>query len=315
MKKKNNCLTMSKRSNNNRDGGSQKKKFKVAKGVIDPGTSGIYATCARKKERLAVQELGLLFEEKALEIYGKELEELNKNEDDLESKNTNEELDTEELSIEDQIKKELAELRKDDKPKTKDEKKKDILQFIDLDCECVVFCKTRKPIQPESFIAKIMEELADPNNKLKRTRYVQKLTPVTNSCSNSMEQLIKLADEVLKPHFHDPNNTKSYKFAVEVTRRNFNKIDKMDIIKQIVKQVTQNGKYQHKVDLKEYEKLVLVECFKSNIGISVVDGDYLTKYRKYNVQMIYEDKFKSDETTKEEKNADSKKVDIKEKES
>lgn len=292
---------MSKRSKNGSGhGGPQKKKFKIAKGVLDPGTSGIYATCARKKERLAIQELGLLFEEKAEEIYGKEIEEMNRIEgSDKKDADRDGSSSDEELSIEDQINKELAELKKDKKPKTKDERKKDILQFIDLDCECVVFCKTRKPIEPETFIAKIMEELADPNNKLKRTRYVQKLTPVTNSCSNSMEQLIKLADEVLKPHFHDPNNEQTYKFAVEVTRRNFNKIDKMDIIKQIVKQVSQNGKYEHKVDLKQYDKLVLVECFKSNIGISVVDGDYLTKYRKYNVQMIYEDKFKSEEDTSE----------------
>lgn len=200
----------------------------------------------------------------------------------------------EELSIEEQLNKELAEMKKSSSSKTKDEKKKDVLQFIDLDCECVIFCKTRRPIEPEKFVKHIIEDLADPQNLVKTTRYISKLTPITNSCSASVEQLSKLADEVLKPHFHDENNKASYKFAVEVSRRNFNTIPKMDIINQIVGKVTAGGKYQHKVDLKMYDKLILVECFKNNIGMAVVDGDYQTKYRKYNIQQIYENKFKSD---------------------
>ena len=46
--------------------------------------------------------------------------------------------------------------------------------------------------------------------------------------------------------------------------------------------------------MKNYEKSVIVECFKNNIGMPVVDGDYRKKYKKYNIQIIFEDKFKKD---------------------
>lgn len=171
------------------------------------------------------------------------------------------------------------------------------MTFIDLNCECVTFCKTRKPIVPEEFVLSIMKDLADPKNMVKRTRYVQKLTPITYSCNAKMEQLIKLANLVIGPHFHDPSKVKKdLKFAVEVTRRNFNTIERMDIINQVVKLVNKEGsEFHHTVDLKNYDKLILVECFKSNIGMCVVDGDYKTEYRKYNVQQIYESKFQEDD--------------------
>lgn len=272
-----------------------KKKFKVASGFLDPGTSGIYATCARRKERQAAQELGLFFEEKVQEIYGDEISKLD---DENHSENEDNDSDNhEEMSIEEQIQQELSELKSSNKPVTKDEKKKELLQFIDLNCECVVFCKTRRPIVPEEFLKKIMDDLVDPENKIKRTRYVHKLTPITYSCNATMEQILKLADRVIAPHFHTDEAEKGdgYKFAIEVNRRNFNTIPKMDIINNLVSFVCENGKYKHKVDLKNYDKLILVECFKSNIGISVVDGTYNTIYKRYNVQQIFESKFKEED--------------------
>lgn len=282
---------MGKRGNDGKGGDSQKKKkFKVASGFLDPGTSGIYASCSRRKEHQAAQELGIFLEEKMEEYYKDEIEQLNKKTEDGADKFEKEDEKEEELSIEDQLNKELAEMKKSDKSKTKDERKKDILKFIDLNCECIIFCKTRRPIVPEDFVERIMKDLSDPDDKMKRTRYVQKLTPITNSCSASMEQLIKLTDEVLAPHFHTEAGRHDYKFAVEVSRRNFNTLERMDIINQVVSQVGKAGKYQHKVDLKNYDKLILVECFKNNIGMSVVNGDYAKKYKKYNIQKIFEDK-------------------------
>ncbi|QLQ80047.1 hypothetical protein HG537_0D00470 [Torulaspora globosa] len=197
------------------------------------------------------------------------------------------------MSVEDKIKLELSELKdKRDGLDENGEKKKEILQFIDLNCECVIFCKTRKPIEPEKFVERIIKDLADPSNTEKRTRYIQKLTPITYSCSSSMEQLIKLAERVLAPHFHNEGCQKNVKFAVELTRRNFNALERPDIINQIVRSVVRDGSYGHCVDLKNYDKLILVECFKSNIGMSVVDSDYSTKYKKYNLQQIYENKLK-----------------------
>ncbi|SCU86444.1 LAMI_0D02102g1_1 [Lachancea mirantina] len=263
------------------EGQKSRKKYKIANGILEPCVSGIYATCARKHEKQAAQELGQLFQDKVDELYCNDL---------AESQDTAE--DNAELSVEDQIKKELQELKS--VPRDGQKAKKEVLKFIDLNCECVVFCKTRQPVQPADFVHELMQDFANPNNMQKRTRYVQKLTPVTFSTSASMVELTKLAEQVLKSHFHVEGVT-PLKFAVEVTRRNFNTIEKMDIIKEVARVVGKGGQLGHTVDLKEYDKLILVECFKNNIGMSVVDSDYRTKYKRYNVQQIYEAKFKERE--------------------
>lgn len=280
--------------------GPRKKKFRMVSGFIDPATSGIYATCSRRKEKRAAEELKLYFEEKIEEIYGDEIKKLaESNEEGIEGEGEAE--PQEELSIEEQIQQEVSELKKKANKNnlSKEERKKELVQFIDLDCECVIFCKTRKPVNPEELVKKIMDELVDPANTVKRTRYVQKLTPIMSSCSASLDQLNKLAEHVLGPRFHtEEAKEQGVKFAIEVTRRNFNTIPKMDIINTLVSYIGQNQTYKHKVDLKDYDKLVLVECFKNNIGISVVDRDYSKIYKKYNVQQIYESKFKDEDIKK-----------------
>ncbi|SCU88083.1 LANO_0D01046g1_1 [Lachancea nothofagi CBS 11611] len=263
------------REDTNRD---SRKKYKFSTGIVEPCVSGIYATCARKHEKQAAQELESFFQEKLEEYYGDELNEDN-----------NTSGDDDDISVEDKIKKELDVL----KAKKTGPKNKEILKFMDLNCECVIFCKTRKPIVPETFVRRIMQEFADPKVNFKRTRYVQKLTPVTFSRNASIAELSKLSQQVLKDHFHEAG-TPPLKFAVEVTRRNFNTIEKLDIIKEVAKQVGKDGQLEHKVDLKNYDKLVLVECFKNNIGMSVVDSDYREQYKKYNIQQIFEAKLKKE---------------------
>ncbi|SCU82941.1 LAFA_0D00892g1_1 [Lachancea sp. 'fantastica'] len=275
---------MAKRAGEDHGAGS-KKKYRFSTGIVEPCVSGIYATCARKHEKQAAQELADLFQEKVEEYYGDE--DLNNGNDDSDPEK--------ELSVEEQINKELKSL----KSQKTDSHKKELLRFVDLNCECVVFCKTRKPIVPETFVHRIMQEFADPKTSHKRTRYVQKLTPVSFSCNASLSELSKLAQRVLSPHFHKKDNP-PLKFAIEVTRRNFNTVDKMDIIKAVAKEVGKDGEFSHTVDLKNYDKLVLVECFKNNIGMSVVDSDYRDALKKYNIQQIFEAKIQKDSKDNQE---------------
>ncbi|CCH42573.1 THUMP domain-containing protein 1 [Wickerhamomyces ciferrii] len=267
-----------KRRNNGGRGQDRKKKYKVATGIIDPQTSGIYATCNRHHEKQCEKELKLLFDDKFEQFYkdvGVEEDEDSKGEE-------------EELSIEESIKRELEGLQQ---PKEKDPTKKEPFQFIDLGCECVVFVKTRKPVDPTFLVEKICEEAFE--SKIKNTRYTQKLTPITWSSSASIEELTKLAKHVLAPHFHqDKEIQKPLSFAVKVSSRNFNTIEKMDIITKIAECVGRD--HGHKVDLKKFDKLILVECFKNNIGMSVVNN--YEKYQKYNLQQIFEKQLKEDNT-------------------
>lgn len=263
---------MGKRKSNS-GGGNRNKKYKVS-GFIDPNTSGVYATCNRGREQGCRKELMNIFSEKVDQWWPDWQEKLEEEPELPES----EKKDQKELSVEEKIKLELAEM---DNAKDSEKKTKSILQPMDLGCECLIFIKTKKPVDPTELVHRFCEEAS--NTRAKNTRYTQKLTPITFSVSASKEELLKLAEKVLKPHFH-AEDQKPVKFAIQVTRRNFNTLEKDDIIKTVANCV--GREHGHKVDLKQYDKLILVECYKNNIGMSVV-LDYL-KYEKYNLQQIFE---------------------------
>lgn len=271
---------MGKRSKNGQ-GGAKSKRSKVV-GIIDPNTSGVYATCNRGKEQQCRKELMNLFSEK-IETYF----DLSHADDDADGNDENGGT----MSIEDQIQKELADLNHAKSSSTQ------LLTPVELGCECLVFIKTRKPIVPETLVERIVEECY--NTSVKTTRYTQKLTPITFSVSPTVEEIRKLAKRVLGPHFH-ANDQKPYKFAIQVSRRNFNVIPKETIIKTIAECVGRD--HGHKVDLKEYDKLIMVECYKSNLGMSVVNN-YL-KYEKYNLQQIFDKSVDEDKSANEKKRDD-----------
>lgn len=248
------------------------KKFKVG-GFIDPATSGVYATCTRGKEQQCRKELMNLFSEKIEQYF-----DLSKVEEEGEEEETKKE-----LSIEEQIQKELGELKE-----TKDSKK-EFLKPIDLGCECLVFIKTKRPIEPETLVQNICKECATLAQKT--TRYTQRLTPITMSALPTIEELMKLARRVLKPHFHKEEGQEPVKFAIQVSKRNFNALSKGDIIKRVAECVGQD--HGHKVDLKNYDKLIMIEGYKSNIGMSVVDG--YDELEKFNLQQIFDKTFGEDE--------------------
>lgn len=292
---------MAKRSRKDSKGGIVK-RYKVVKSTLDPNTSGIYITCARNKEKAAASEILSIFEEKVEEYYSDELNAMNSASPDgsgsieIESKEPVTTESKKEISIEEELQQELEGLKNHKTTIVDTKKNKPILEQLDLQTECLVFVKTRKPIVPEKFVHRIIRDLADPHDLRKRTRFVQKLTPITDSCHASMEELAKLCERVLPQHFHKEEMV-PVKFAVEINKRNFSTMDKMEMIKYIAGFVGKQGSLEHKVDLKNYDKLVLLQCFKNNIGMCVVDKDYRTDYKKYNVQELFEMKHKNKETT------------------
>ena len=65
----------------------------------------------------------------------------------------------------------------------------------------VIFFKTRAPVEPVSFVRRICEDAAK-HNAPKRTRFCNRLTPMTLMGKATEEGLEKTAKEVLAPHFH-----------------------------------------------------------------------------------------------------------------
>lgn len=269
-------------------GGNRNKKYKQS-GFIDPNTAGVYATCNRGRELGCRKELLNLLSEKCEQWYP-----------DWELKAEVDDEDDKDLSVEEQVQKELASMKKEKTAKST------IFLPIDLSCECTVFVKIRKPVEPAEFIHRICQEAKDLG--VKKSRFIQKLTPVTFSVSASLEEIKKLAAIVLKPHFHKEEGQEPLKFAIQVTRRNFNQIPKEEIIQTVAGCVGKD--HGHTVDLKKYDKLILVDCFKSNIGMSVV-SDYL-QLEKFNLQQIFEKNMKDSKSSRVNPESNSDKKDIKE---
>ena len=115
----------------------------------------------------------------------------------------------------------------------------------------------------------------------KRSRFIKRITPVSLLCKTLSGGLDELCDQILKPHFHKDDS--SFKFAIRPTIRNNDKLDRDAIIQVVAKAVGTN----HKVDLKGYDKMILVDVYRNIIGMSVVGSDY-DKLKKYNLAEIYQ---------------------------
>lgn len=187
----------------------------MAAAVIQPGDSGIWATCTKGREGKCVGELRDLFSEYAELLYG---ETLRAGEAGQQSHDGTDEANGGQ-SIESQIQAEIAGFRR---PETAQ-----LFTPVRLDLQCgtyssypwsclapaesvaanradaipVVFFKTASPVEPVSFVQRICED-AKQRRSLVRTRFAQRLTPMSAMGRASAEGLEKAAREVLAPHFH-----------------------------------------------------------------------------------------------------------------
>lgn len=227
--------------------------------TIEPSDAGIWATCEMGKEGKCTGELRDLFEDYAAKIY-----DITSNEGDEPSGDENTKID-----IEAEIQKELTGM------KSKSASKVALFQQVKVDIQCVLFFKTRAPIEPVSFVHAICRAALD--GGIKRGRWVKKLTPMTMMGKATPEGLQKVAEEVLGPVFHAegvPERT----FAIRPTRRNHNVLKRDEIIRQIAAAVGR----RHRVDLKNYDYLILVDVYRVSTADSGQSPGYANVcYRTY----------------------------------
>ncbi|KAK1808365.1 hypothetical protein LTR12_017272 [Friedmanniomyces endolithicus] len=233
--------------------------------AIQPGDSGIWATCNKGREGKCVGELQSLFTEYAELLYGSALDAGDSKGDGTEMPDA--------ADIESEIQAEVAGIRKPSAVQ--------LFTSIRLHVQCVVFFKTVSPIEPVSFVKKICEDAAN-NSALKRTRFTKRLSPMTLTGRPSADDLGKIAAEVLAPHFHQ-QPIRSRKFAIRPSIRNHNTLNRDSVIKQIASIVGPD----HTVDLKNYELLIIVEIYQNICGISVVD-DSFERLKRYNLAEIFD---------------------------
>jgi tRNA acetyltransferase TAN1 len=162
--------------------------------------------------------------------------------------------DQEQLSIEDSIAQELSAIQ--------ESKNAGLFIPVDLDCECVIFFRTRLPIDPVEIVKKICKDVKE--SKRKKSKYAQRLTPVALTAVATHDNLKALASKVLASQFHAAEGQTPVKFAIRPTIRNHNTLERDEIIKSVAEAVGHD--HGHSVDLKNFDKMILVECFKVGSG-------------------------------------------------
>lgn len=252
---------------------TKKPKFNYSKAQnhLEPNTKGVYISCDRGKESRAKLEIIDLLEEKYEELLEKKI-----------FKPINEDVEEDkELDFEEQMKKELLDLKK-----AKTDKKINPFVFIDLQMECLLFIKFHRCIDPVVLVLEILKDAFE--NDIKRTRYCSKIIPITDSCSASEENLNKLIENVYKKQNLPAEPTV---FSVDITRRLFQVLERDHIMKISTAKLRELNP-NITINYKSYDKLLIVQCFKSNIGISIVSEQQWKDYKKFNLNQIFETKKK-----------------------
>ncbi|KAF1956492.1 hypothetical protein CC80DRAFT_492053 [Byssothecium circinans] len=226
---------------------------------LQPGDMGVWATCALKKEAPSIADLRDLFQEYTSQLYG-----------DGQTDVTAEEQgsDDDGGDIESAIQKEIDGIRKPAKDP--------YFRNAQIGTACLIFLKARKPVEPVSFVEKICQDVAN-GKTIARCNFVKRLTPIEAMDKASDRGLENVARQVIAPHFHGPDRA-GKKFAIRVSIRN-NKQFTRDGVIQTVAAVVGQG---HKVDLSNYDLLILVEIYQNMIGMSVVGPDF-EKLKRFNL--------------------------------
>ncbi|KAE8353570.1 hypothetical protein BDV28DRAFT_132857 [Aspergillus coremiiformis] len=249
-----NSLQSSKRR---KGGGNWHKQQNHGKAGIESGDWGVFVTCDMGKEGKCISE--------ALDLFSQSIEASEVGDQGGESS-------SDEDDIEAQIRKEVEGLKPGSaKPRQ--------FQAIRLDIPCVSFIRFNQTIDPEKLVHQIcLDAHANPDKK--RSRYIQRMTPVRSIRKTLSVDLEAFAGEILKPHFHSGGGPK--KFAIRPAIRSNTKFDRDSVIKTVASVVGPG----HSVDLKNYDLVILVDVIKNVIGMSVAGSDY-EKLKRYNLAELY----------------------------
>ncbi|KIW75274.1 hypothetical protein Z517_12048 [Fonsecaea pedrosoi CBS 271.37] len=259
---------------------------------------GIFVTCDKGQEKKCLQELSDLLDELfAAEPSGQPVEATS----DINPDNG----DVGEVDIEADILAELDSLRANREPQDVSSPK---FSFITLDIPCVSFVRFPRntSFDPVETVRKLCLSASSKEEAGPRSRYIKRLTPVTLIRKTLNDGLQSLCDQVLPKHFSidvdgaDEDETSSKnnvelkqrpcKFAIRPTIRNNNKIGRDDVIRAVADKITALGQGKHSVDLKGYDKLVLVDVYRNVVGMSVVGSDYET-LKRFNLAEIHASHF------------------------
>lgn len=281
----------SKRSKTSHTSANKQDAIKSARTFTQPsaicsGDKGIFVSCDKGREKKCLLELHDLvqdyLEQNNLDTLGQSLTAL----PDVDLAN----------GIEDDIAAELSSMRETETQTDLNNSAKP-MQLITLDVPCVSFLRFPhgSALDPVDMIHVLCLSATDKTTP-QRSRYVKRLTPVLSLCKTLNQGLQKACDEVLPVIFGPKagDQIKQFKFAIRPTIRNNDKLNRDEVIKTVADRVQELGRNMHSVDLKQYEKGILVEVYRGWVGMSVVDNNDNSKHKlgfeqlkRFNLAEIY----------------------------
>ena len=132
---------------------------------------------------------------------------------------------------------------------------------VKIDAQCIVYFRTNAPIQPSSFVHAICTDFASSGTR--QSRWTSRLTPIERTGKATVEGIEEVAKHVLKPWFHEGQT--GVAFAIKPTLRHHDVLTRDIIITTVARCVGQS----HRVDLKNYDVLILVEVYKVRLALLI----------------------------------------------
>jgi len=218
---------------------------------------GVWVSCVKGKERQTVGELYDMFEPLASELWP-----VIEDGDDCSQ--------DEECSLEDQIAKELATLKRP--------RKEQRFENCQVNTPCVVFISCKPPVDPVRLVTTLVHKIHE--SGATQSKYVHRLIPVSGSCLANIAEIQSLCRRLFGPAFEAQDSSQMFRYKIEARVRNHTTLSRPTIIQEIAKCVPE----KYTVDLENPDLFVLVEVFKSVCGISVVKDYY--RLKKFNILEI-----------------------------
>jgi tRNA acetyltransferase TAN1 len=172
---------------------------------------------------------------------------------------------------------------------------------VTLDIPCVSFVRfpTGTNVDPVHAVRKLCLSAADKDASGPRSRYIKRLTPVSRIRKTMNDGLKTLCTQILPQEFQldseaaETSGNQPCKFAIRPTIRNNNQINRDEVIRIVADEITDLGGGRHKVDLKGYDKLVLVDVYRNVVGMSVVGAEY-DQLKRFNLAEIHASRLDDD---------------------
>ncbi|TXT15659.1 hypothetical protein VHUM_00162 [Vanrija humicola] len=234
---------------------------------------GIFVTAVQGKEQQAEREIIEALEAAADELYPETAAGGNEDSGDGED-------------IEDMLKKELESLSAPGKKSAR-------FRVCKRETACVCYILVFAPLDPVKLVYKVLE-------RCERTakcsfKFTQRLTPITATSGGYLDKLVAMAAETLPAGFEKDDGP--LKFAINVSTRNSAKLERLEMIKAVAEEVAKLNP-EHKVDLTNPDRTILLELYRTHLGMSVVSD--FEKYKRFNPSRVAKEAAKAQGIEEEE---------------